>query len=453
MTVGERLRATTQAIDDAMRPVRPLRLPPDPGRERFRGARLVRRSQRWPAWLVPAAAATAIAVVAAALVIVRDLPGTPVKPGGASSPSSAPAAMAPVTDPEALPRYFVALNGPARTSRDPSPPPTGLLIGQTATGQPLAMLAGSATRDFTGVTGAADDRTFVVDTLVPGSLPRQDSVFAPRAFWLLRLVPSATDPTLTRLPIPATPPMAMLTALSLSSDGTKLAVLQALKGTAADPGTIILKVYAIPGGRLLRSWQTAPGWGNLGVRGTPEGTDSNTTLSWTADGRRLAFYAPSATTSATTLREVSLARPGDNLVADSKVIVRFGANAAGYCGSLQLTADGKTVLCATDHPKAHPAPWIGCDKHYLAPPGLSEISLASGAVKLLYEVKPACIGDGSAAITWSSPTGQSLIGTIDYTAGPSMTDHRQAIVITNGKAARLTWPGAAEKLAPDAAAC
>lgn len=205
MTVEERLRATTRAVGDAMRPVRPLRLPADPLPAQYRG---VRRSRHWPAWLVPAAAAVAVAVVAAALVFVRDLPGTTTTPGraAASASGAATATTAPLPGPEAVPWYVVALNGPALTSTNGPAVPTGLVIEHTRTGAQDAMIGATATHNFRGVTGAADDRTFVVDTVVPGSAPAPLPEFDSRAFWLLRLVPSASDPTLTRLPIPLTPP-------------------------------------------------------------------------------------------------------------------------------------------------------------------------------------------------------------------------------------------------------
>lgn len=233
--------------------------------------------------------------------------------------------------------------------------------------------------------------------------------------------------------------------------------------TASGGGTVTLKVYAIPSGRLLRSWATPPGDRNVWSFASYPGRDSNSTLSWTADGQRLAFSATDETGGGTTLRELSLARPGNNLAADSKVIVRIGAKEPIYCRSPRLTADGKTVLCGADLPKSppakvtldatvHPAPWTGCAKPAdVAYPALAEISLATGKLTVLWEVKPSCMGFGSAAIIWSSPTGRSLIGVIDYTDDPSMKVHHQGIVITAGKVTMLTGPDAAQ-LAPNAVA-
>ena len=69
------------------------------------------------------------------------------------------------------------------------------------------------------MTGAADDRTFVVDTYASASV----SDFAlPRTFYRLQIVPGAKSPVrLTRLPLPS---MTGTFAMALSQSGTELAV-------------------------------------------------------------------------------------------------------------------------------------------------------------------------------------------------------------------------------------
>ena len=72
MTIEDRLRATTEAVTEAMYPVRPLDLRPSaaPSPARYRRPR---RPARWSGWLIPLAAAMAVIAVAATLVTVRSL--------------------------------------------------------------------------------------------------------------------------------------------------------------------------------------------------------------------------------------------------------------------------------------------------------------------------------------------------------------------------------------------
>lgn len=106
---------------------------------------------------------------------------------------------------------------------------------------------------------------------------------------------------------------------------------------------------------------------------------------------------------------------------------------------------------ATLHALTELAPWRGCapagDAAYR---GFAQISLAGDKVtRVLYEVKPRCMGGGSATILWSSPTGNTVLGTVGYTDGPSMTEHREVVLVSQGKATLLTWPGAVTLLSSD----
>ena len=95
-----------------------------------------------------------------------------------------------------------------------------------------------------------------------------------------------------------------------------------------------------------------------------------------------------------------------------------------------------------------PAAWGGCAAPSdLAWPGIAEISLASHALtKVLYQVKPACIGDGTSTILWASPSGASVLSYIGYTDDPSMKSHVAAVFVSHGTVTGLTWPGAATVL-------
>jgi hypothetical protein len=178
------------AITGLVERVPPLPLPPPravPGR---RGrAPLPRR--RWGAWLAPVTAAAAVVAIAIALVVVRDMPG--------GQPTATPG---PVTAATGLPGYEVALNQPWTDTTTP----VGLALTATLTGKKLFTLRPPRGLSFAGITGAADDRTFVADAHrdpygVRGSAGRS------RAWYLVRIVGagSRASLTMTKLPIPTTP--------------------------------------------------------------------------------------------------------------------------------------------------------------------------------------------------------------------------------------------------------
>jgi len=255
------MRAVASTVTDAP----PLRLAPRPG---YRAARPAPR-RRWQRWGVPLAAALTVIAVAVALVTARDASPRRVAP---------PASPAPTVD--GVPAYYAALvtAGSAQTA------PEQIAIGETVTGKRIATVAPPAGTTFTGVTGAADDRTFVVDAQ-PGSLDAESEPFAPRTWYLLRISPGAADPAqLTRLPIPATAPGTDVAAVALSPDGTELAV--GLQPNALnDPGgPVYLRVYSVASGAVLHSWSSVGG-GVLAdgqLFGGPKyaGPDPNLALAW-----------------------------------------------------------------------------------------------------------------------------------------------------------------------------
>lgn len=469
MSVEDRVRAATEATAATVREIRPLALPAGESPARPRSFRFSRAGRGWNRWLIPLAAAMAVTAVALTLVVVKN------PPRDAGKASAGPAASHPAaTDPEALPGYFVAISnlaltgplpGPGKSGPVTSPRPDSVIVGDTLTGQRLATITPPAGSTFIGVTGARDDRTFILDS-VP--IPRSDFVSATerRTWYLLRIRPGATPATVaTRLSFPV-PNAADVSGISLSPDGTRLAVLYQMPRTGdAFPysGPFTLAVYSVLTGAVVRSWTgTGPSHGSLGY-GSNLPPDSNNLLSWTADGRRLAFDYRSSTdqpNSSLFLREVSLSSPGNGLFADSAVVATVASPAPVgksrmWCDSLGLTGDGRTALCGAEMTKTppvgatldaltEPAPWLGCaaagDAAY---PGFAQISLTSDKVtRVLYEVKPRCMGGGFATVLWSSPTGNTVLGAVGYTDSPSMTEHREVVLVSQGKATPLTWPGA-----------
>jgi hypothetical protein len=473
VTVEDRLRATTRAVTESMRPVRPLDL--THASARFQEPARPRGPRRWPGWLIPLAAAAAVVAVAGVLVAVRNPPRVAPK-AGTGAAASRPGAAAPATapaDPEALPRYFVAISGletmgplpPAGQSGPAKDPlPDSVVVGDTLTGKLLTTVKPPAGSTFVGVTGAADDRTFVLDSaaIVPGLMFATQQ----RTWYLLRVKPRASATTLTRLNFPV-PAAADINGIALSPDGTKLAVLyQVAAGKAADfpySGPFTLGIYSVATGAALRTWTgTDPSHGSYayGSNGLP---DPSVNLTWTSDGQRLAFaYRNSKGPDASLLlREVNLAAPGGGLFTDSAVIAKIAASPTTgrskiWCDSLGITGDGRSAVCGAELPKAPPVgatldaltepdPWTGCaaptDTAY---PGIAEISLAGDRLaRVLYQVKPPCMGGGIATVLWSSPSGATVLGAVSYTDDPSMTEHRAVVLYDHGKVTTINWPGAA----------
>jgi len=147
VTIEDRLRATTRAVTESMRPLRPLDL--TQAADGFQPPASPPRPHRWPGWLIPLAAAAAVVAVAAVLVTVRNPPRVAPE-AGAGSTAPRPGGAAPAAagaDPEALPRYFVAISGLATQGALPpagqsgpakDPLPDSVVVGDTLTGKRLA---------------------------------------------------------------------------------------------------------------------------------------------------------------------------------------------------------------------------------------------------------------------------------------------------------------------------
>ena len=208
MSVEDRVRAATRARAALVRDVGPLDLPAVPAR--------APRARRRVAWTAPVAAAAAVVIVVAGSVAVgswlarsgnsrSSSPATPQQGGSAGAFAG-------------VPPYYVAVANPSLA-----------VVRATATGATLARV--TTRTPFVGVTGAADDRTFVLDAQRPVMGPAVRWPGQP-AFYLLRLSASGAEESFTRLAIPALPKGTAVTGLALSPDGSKLAV-EVDSGTSA----------------------------------------------------------------------------------------------------------------------------------------------------------------------------------------------------------------------------
>jgi hypothetical protein len=311
------------------------------------GARLPRLSvpRRWTLWAVPLAAAAAVIALAVALVVVKDLPG-----------ASAPRPTVP-TYPSAtgVPSYYVA---PQIVCSKEKCGPTSLVVGATLTGARLGTLSPPPGAIFEAVSAAADDRTFVTDTV--GS-PLSATGGQHVTWYLITIAPGSSTPVRrTRLLIPAGPTGAYVQSISLSASGRELAVAYHLGSRS--PGTTVLRTYSITTGRLVHSWSTNADV-QLGMLGYVKNAQFNNELSWIDGDRAITFTTtPSLSqtnggtlTQSTDVRVLDVNARGDDLLADSQIVWsipdRPGKTPAPtWCGwepSPSLTANGKTVLCTS----------------------------------------------------------------------------------------------------------
>ena len=479
MTVEEQLRAAGRAVSDQVRDLPGLDLRPEPAARRAR-ARAFRRRPGAGGWLIPMAAAAAVVAVAVTLVAVRNPPRAAHRTGAgpAASRSAGPAVTSAPVDPEALPGYFVAMKGlevigpmpPAGQSGPAKPPrPDSVIVGETLTGRRLATISPPAGSTFAGVTGAADDRTFVLDTVqltsARGGLLLSTQQ---RTWYLLKIRPGATPvQTLTPLNFPL-PSGADVNGIGLSPDGTKLAVLyQVARNGDGFPysGPFTLGIYSVATGAVLSSWTGTDPYHGSDAYASDSPPDRNATLTWTSDGQRLAFaYSSSTGPPVVYLREVNLAAPRGGLFTSSTVIAKIAQSQANpasstWCDSLGITGDGRSAICGANLPETPPVgatldaltesadPWRGCAAPMNAVwPGLARISLTGDRLaQVLYEVKAKCLDGGNAAVLWSSPSGDTVLGTVSYADGPSSA--KDAIVLyRHGAVTTIDWPGAADVL-------
>jgi hypothetical protein len=316
-TTEDRARAAMRAIARTVDDAPPLRLP-----RRHSAAPAPRaRRLRWRLWIAPLAAAMAVVAIALTLVAVRDRPGVRPTPAVTPAPSTA-----------VPPRYYVALNQASAGL------PFSLVVGDTITGKKIATVPAPPGGTFAGVSGAADDRTFVVGS-EPGSPGDESASIEPRTWYLLRIEPGSAHPArLTRLPIPVTTLGTDVEAIALSPDGSKLAVaVQPGYPTDAVAAPAYLRVYSVATGATLRSWST--GDGNAAFGGpTYAVPDRNDVLFWRDDGSALSFISswtvgsrnpdgspvlPSSVQARkirvhTTLRVLEAGGAGNDLIADSR---------------------------------------------------------------------------------------------------------------------------------------
>jgi hypothetical protein len=301
-TLEDRIRAAAVQTAEEIAPgsIRPLSLhgqvPSGRRTGAGRAAKAGRGSARWPRVLIPvAAAASVIAVVAASLAITGSLsdgrtaagPAHVGQPGtGRSEPGRAPQIVSPASLAAlaSVPGFYVALTPGAMGMNNRAQ------VRATGTGAVLATVAAPAPYNtFSWVSAAADDHTFVLAAqewtpIPPGSASgpiEQRDDDTPTKFFVLRLSSDGRTGRLSALPIPVQPGSVWIDGIALSPDGSKLAVV--INPNGANPvNNPAIAVYTVAtGARKEWTWPGSAVIGNQKPWGSP--------LSWTADGRTLAF--------------------------------------------------------------------------------------------------------------------------------------------------------------------
>jgi hypothetical protein len=411
VTVEDRLRAATRARVELVREVRPLEVPDRMPRRWFRAP----RPRRLIGWLVPVTAAAVAVALAIVLVSVRQVRNDAGFPGPAKQSATSAAT---------IPRYYVSV-GPGVVGASPA----AATVGDIRTSAVVASVSPPAHRMFVGVAGAADDRTFVLDT-VPVSGYRQGS----HVWYLLRLAAGTGQPApLKTLPAAGPPLNAEILGFALSPDGRTLAVLfqpgmldfrgASDVGHAGPAAPLTLRTYSLASGQALRTWTTPLPQGAGGFI-TPPGNIA--ALSWT-DDRTLAFRYPIGNWP-DYVKMLNTAANGSDFIKASQSVL---ADPSGRhrCDSLRMATDGRTVVCGT-------LAVGGCAKEE---PEFDMWSTATGALtQVLYRYAGTCQVIANADVFWAGPDG-TLIGQIAANTYIGTQEHTKitVVLISHGRSTPL----------------
>lgn len=301
---------------------------------------------RWFAATVRAA--VAVASMAAAVAACGTVPG------GLNSPARSHEIATSMTRVQTnVPPYYVALIGSKAESLGPDgyPPADTAVVRATTSGAVLARIKPPRPYTFAAVTGAADDRTFVLFGVGPLRKTNGPGMYNgnySQRFFLLRINPVASSPsaraTLTALPQTDIASGEQVLAMALSPDGKSLAAILSRPAGGSLAGRGYLTVFDLANGTLQTWTRTVCYYGKC-VQG-PVGDwppivaePSRIQLSWTSGGRSLLFIAG---TTGSQVRLLDVGALGRGLTADSYALpIRGGAI---LWQDAVITPDGKTVF-------------------------------------------------------------------------------------------------------------
>jgi hypothetical protein len=370
--------------------VPPLRLRPARGRPGLpSGVRRPTR-RRWLARLTPVAAAAAVAGVVAGSLAISGTFGNhpPATPSAArqlhGAPAGGPAAL------RQVPRYYVALAHPSEIMggqrAEIRSSTTGAVLASVRPPRPFGL--------FTWVSAAADDHTFILAAqrywpIAPGNrgLPAETrDNNTPTWFFRLSFGPGSHTARLTELAgMGKVSHSAQLAGVALSPDGSKLAIDLRRSIQVISLATGAARTWRWPGG----------GWiGNTKPYGQ--------VLSWSADGKQLAFQQWGSTAH---VRVLDTTVPGSSLES-AKLVKTFppdsGALALAGMNTL-LTPDGTKIVAATMIQAAKPP--------YATQLEITEFSARSGKiVRSMDKFRFPATGPWQ-EVLWTNSSGSTVIVT------------------------------------------
>jgi hypothetical protein len=362
------------------------------------------------------AAAAAIAAIVVAVVAAVDSPKS--RPGASTDHTPRASASARPT------RLAYALGGRVPpyyvwTTFTSNPNLNYVRVRLTATGAVLGTVKAADNGTIVGVTGAADDRTFVLDeqSLATGNANQS---WEPHTYYLLHLAASGVPSSVTQLPI-TEPSGALVTGVTLSPDGTKLAVAIQPNNVKSEPNLTDVKIYSIATGAVLRTWS---GNGTIGFSGEREA------LTWSSDQRTLGFvWLGNSQNSEQGEWLLNLSLNGTNLIGNSRQAMSMNNNLPFGCGAdLIITPDGSAVVCGASPNGSNPAPETA----------FYEFSTATGKlIRTLAQVA----GNANADVLWSNPSGSVLIGVAgqDQVGMVTAGTFTPLPELVYGEAAQGTW--------------
>ncbi len=324
-----------------------------------------------------------------------------------------------------VPAYYVAL----ASDGNPNFVPSHAVVRSTASGRVLATIQPPAHGTFVAVTAAASDRTFVLGEQ-PWATGGADQTFEPETFYLLTLGKSGTVQAIRRLPgVPVQPQGSMVTGLALSASGRELAV--AFQPAHLTQEKMGIRIYSLPSG-AARTWFADS---TIGMS-----EDDSDAISWTADGRTLAFDWADNTEVA--VRLLNTSARGGSLIADSRVAVVVRtltppspspARQPLSCQTDQIISpDGSVIVCGASAIVS--VARVGHSLKVTVKEAFLEYSAATG--KLLRTMDEHTMkGPAAIGLYWSGPSGKVLI-----VATPAGSGSRAGVL----RGARFTpLPGAA----------
>jgi hypothetical protein len=287
------------------------------------------------------------------------------------------------------PTYYVGL---AYSPKLGSAQPGAVLVKATTTGKVLATIAPPGGEEFTAVSGAADDHTFVLAAETTAEVayrikhaPTQTGLAAaagPERLYLLHLSASGVPSRPAPLNIGAKPDVSDFV---LSPDGTSLAVSTATKENLA------ISVYSLAHGSV-RTWSSSTHQGGKYAYVAAFG------FSWASDGM-LGVSVWAADPAAGPYGLLDTTKPGGNLISSIAAI-------PAPCGNL-ITPDGN-LLVGTVTSKGQ-LPWLLQECRYY-----HGHATATGPAQQVRWGKYRVSVNG---VLWTSPTGNEMIvGAINFPA-------------------------------------